>query len=179
EERCRSVEVSEAVEGEAAMSEAAAAEAGSDEEREVARLDPLLHRRALLLGQAARLDRLVDAVLEGLLERGIQLRRVDAELLRRVVDDRLALVVRRQPVGGEGAAGAHHGQGGGGACCELRALLHPAPFGRWLNQALRRVPSVTVTVWVFPARVIVSSTLSPGCFESTSRRSSSAEPTLW
>ena len=71
EERSCDVEVAEAAVGEPAR----AGETGPAEEREVAALDPLLHRPPLRLGQPARLDRLVDPVLERLLERVGQLRR--------------------------------------------------------------------------------------------------------
>ena len=66
------------------------------EEREVAGADPLLEPRALLLRKRAVLDRGVDAVLQRLLERVAQLARPDAELLGRVVDDRLTLLLRRE-----------------------------------------------------------------------------------
>jgi len=72
---------------------------------------------------------------------------------------------------------ADDGERRAGRSCELRPLLHArAPF----DQALGRVPSVTSTVIDLPFRLTVTSTVSPGLFVSTSRRSSSAEATaVW
>ena len=71
------------------MAEAATMEA--TKHGEVARLDPLLHGVALRLRDAPCRDRCVDAVGERRLQRVAELRRRDPELLRGVVDDRLAL----------------------------------------------------------------------------------------
>ncbi len=64
------------------------------EHRIVACVDSLLELVGLLFGQAALRDCFVDAVLERLLQRVGELRRFDAELLGRIVDDRLALLAR-------------------------------------------------------------------------------------
>src|SRR6478735_711031 len=68
----------------------------SEEQRVLVRIDPLLELRGLFLGQRPGVDGLVDAVLEGLLERVRERLRLDAELGRGVVDDRLALLARWQ-----------------------------------------------------------------------------------
>src|SRR5262249_48690835 len=76
--------------------EAATVEPWAEEERIFARVDLRLQPLRLLLGQGARVDGVVDAVLQRLLQRIGQLLGLDAELGRGVVDDRLALVVRRE-----------------------------------------------------------------------------------
>ena len=60
-----------------------------------ARVDSLLERVPLGLGQEPGGDRIVDPVLQGPLERIAQLGRRDAELLGGIVDDSLALRPRR------------------------------------------------------------------------------------
>src|SRR5262249_20577176 len=79
------------------------AEAGAAEEREVAGLDVLLQLITLGFWQPTRGDGGVDPVLERLLERRAERAGRDAELLRRVVHHRLALLLRRaaELVGGE------------------------------------------------------------------------------
>src|SRR5436853_556766 len=75
---------------------AAVAEAWAGEERHVARFDPLLDLIGLRLRQPAGRRGCVDAVFERLLQRRTQVVRLNAELLRRVVDDRLVLLLRRR-----------------------------------------------------------------------------------
>ena len=70
--------------------------AGAEQQRMVVGVDSLLELRPLLLGQAPSLDRLVDPVLQRLLQRVRECLGLDAELLGGVVDDRLALFARRQ-----------------------------------------------------------------------------------
>ena len=101
--------------------------AGADaEQRQVARRNPLLQLFALRLREPAGRDGRVDPVLERLLDRGLDLRRVETELLRHVGDDRVALLRRRELVGGDRGAAAEHG----GQChraaydLELEVLLH-------------------------------------------------------
>ena len=69
-----------------------------EEERRITGLDPFLELRPLLLGERARVDRLLDAVLHPLLERLLERARLDAELRRSVVDDRLTAVGRLQRI---------------------------------------------------------------------------------
>src|SRR6184192_75547 len=79
-------------------------------------LDPLLELVALGLREAAGRDGLVDAILERLLQRGAERARLDAELFRRVVDHRLALLLRRAELGGgECRPAAGDGETGDGA----------------------------------------------------------------
>src|SRR5262245_24336724 len=85
--------------------EAATVEPGAEEERVLARIDLRLQPLRLLLGQGACVDRVVDSILQRLLQRIGKLLGLDAELGRRVVDDRLALVVRREDPGGSERAG--------------------------------------------------------------------------
>jgi len=70
------------------------AEAGAAEEREVAGLDVLLQLLTLGFCEPTRGDGGVDPVLERLLERRAERAGRDAELLRRVVHHRLALLLR-------------------------------------------------------------------------------------
>src|SRR5262245_15620380 len=75
------------------------------EERELAGVDPGFESIALGLGQASGLDGFVDAVRERLLQGRAELARLHAQLLRRVVEDRLRLVIRRAELrGGDCAA---------------------------------------------------------------------------
>ena len=70
------------------------AAAMAEEQRELVGVDPLLEPRRLFLGQRSGVDGLVDSVLERLLQRVRERLRLDAELGRGVVDDRLALLAR-------------------------------------------------------------------------------------
>ena len=84
----------------------------SEDERCVSRVDALLERVGLLLRETAVLDSLIDAVLERLLERVRELARLDAELLRGVVDNRLALLLRGPRLG----CGDSRSSSGDGEC---------------------------------------------------------------
>ena len=80
---------------EAVVAAAMVAHAGTDaDERHLTRLDPLLELGALSRRDRARLHGRVDAVFERLLQRGVELVGADAELLRGVGDDRIALLGR-------------------------------------------------------------------------------------
>ena len=85
--------------------QSAAEEPERTEQRILVGVDPLLELGRLLFGQATVLHGFVDAVLQCLLQRVRQLRGLDAELGRRVVDDRLALVIRREHPGRSDRAG--------------------------------------------------------------------------
>ena len=68
--------------------------AATEEQRIVVRVDSLLQLLRLLLGQPTVAESLVDTILQRLLQRIGQLRRLDAELRSGIVDDRLALLAR-------------------------------------------------------------------------------------
>src|SRR5215210_2693255 len=90
------------------------------EDRQLPRLDARLDRVALLLRQAPGFDSGVDAILECLLERGVELARLDVELPGGVVDDRLGLLLRRAELcRRDGTARRRHGDGCSGAGDEL------------------------------------------------------------
>ena len=80
----------------------------AEEERRISGLDPRFELRALFLGEPAGSDRLLNAVLQALLERFLERARLDAELRRSVVDDRLALAARPE----------HARRGDRGRCAE-------------------------------------------------------------
>ena len=99
--------------------------ATAEEERHVAGVDPLLDPVALRLRQPACLDGRVDAVLQGLLQRGGQRARLDAELLRSVVQDGLAFLPGREHPGGrDGGARAGDDQERHGAGDQEASAAH-------------------------------------------------------
>ena len=98
---CRGVEIGEVV------TLAVKATTGADpDERHVTCGDPCLHLVALGLRDLPSRDSGVDAILKRFRQRGVELRRVDSELLGGVGDDRVALLRRRQPVGCDCGAAA-------------------------------------------------------------------------
>ena len=103
------------------------------EEREVVGLDPLLQLVALGLGDPAGRDRSVDLVLERLLERAAELLRLHAELLRGIVDNRLALRAggRAELRGGDAGARAadRDCDDGPGDDLPFERPVHGSPFG--------------------------------------------------
>src|SRR6478609_7429544 len=111
--------------GAAAEAGTGAMRAAAEEQWRVSRRDPRLERLALSLREAAVRDSRVDAILERLRQCRAKLRRLDAELLRSVVDDRLALLFGgRQPAGRERAAGADEEEAGRDADHELACRIH-------------------------------------------------------
>jgi hypothetical protein len=122
----RRVEVGEVV------PDAVDAAAGADtDERHLACGDPRLHLVALRFRDPTGRDGGVDAVLERLLQRGVQLRGVDAELLGRIGHDCVALLGRCQPVGGDSRPAADECCRDGRDACDLalRPLHLTAPLG--------------------------------------------------
>jgi hypothetical protein len=113
---------------------AVSAEAGKDQ-RHLAGLDALLQLGFLLLRQPAALDLLVDAVLQRVLQRVRKLARLDAELIRGVVNYRLALLTDvERALRGHCAGGADCHRERDCACysgCELVLPRHRAPPSSW------------------------------------------------
>src|SRR5205085_4178414 len=97
-----------------------------------ARLDALLELVALRLRQLPGRDRGVDPVLERLLQRRAERARRDAELLRRVVHDRLAVARRAEAVGRDrgSAAGDRRRGRHTGADLQLELPVHLVSL-RW------------------------------------------------
>jgi hypothetical protein len=90
------------------MAHAVVAGAVADtDKRHFAGRDPRLQLVALGLGELPGRDGCVDAIGERVPQRRLEVRGVDAELLRRVRDDRVALRFRREPVGRDGGTAAH------------------------------------------------------------------------
>ena len=103
-----------------------AVSAAAEEQRVVVRVDSLLQLVSLLLRETAIVESLVDAILQRLLQRIRQLRRLDAELRGGVVDDGLALLVGREDAGrGDRARRSESGdeeRNAGGTGCERQLL---------------------------------------------------------
>ena len=102
------------------------------EQRHVAGFDPLLELGALGVREAARRNCGVDAVLERLLQGGAERARLDAELLGRVLQDRLVFLLGRAQLRGRergAAAGDRETSDGPGDQLWLPVAFHrDAPF---------------------------------------------------
>lgn len=106
--------------GQPAVVAAAIARSGPDaDQRHLARLDPLFQVGGPDLGDGAGLDGRVDAVLERLPQRRVELVGADAELLGGVRDDRVALLGGGELRRGDGRSSAEDGRECGGAAGEL------------------------------------------------------------
>ena len=151
----------------------------SEHERHVCGVDPLLQLLALLLGEPAGLDRLVDPVLERVLQRVAQRARLDAELLRGVVDHRLAPALRRQRVGRCNCAPGtcHRERRCSPGDDRLVPLLHRVLLGlrQGATSAPSRMRTVRWTRFAIPSSWVTTTTVrrpSPDSVDQRGRRQS-------